>query len=126
MKLSSRLSYSTLAATLAAFPMSILAQVYKGDGVEAGVEAAAGLGLATGDPFDVILAVLRVILNLVALIAVFAIIIAGIYMIISLGNDERIEKAKKIIKYTLIGLIVILFARILVGLVTVILYSYVR
>jgi hypothetical protein len=54
---------------------------------------------------------------------VAAIIIAGIYMIISLGNDEQIEKAKKIIKYTLIGLVIILFSRVLVGLVTHFLYS---
>lgn len=123
MRLFSRVTKSVLAASMLALPATAIAQVYNGGGINAGVAAAGGLGLATGNPFYILLNVIRIVLNLMGIIAMAAIIIAGIYMIISLGNDDQIEKAKKIIKYTLIGLIVILFARVIVGLVTHFLYS---
>lgn len=58
-------------------------------------------------------------MSFAALIAVVMIIIAGIYLLFSFGNDDTKDKAKKIIYYTLIGLVILLFARILVELVTV-------
>lgn len=123
MTMITRLGNTAFIASLLALPEKMAAQVYNGGGINAGVAAAGSLGLSTGNPFYVILNVLRIVLNLMGIVAMAAIIIAGIYMIISLGNDEQIEKAKKIIKYTLIGLVVILFSRILVGLVTHFLYS---
>lgn len=123
MRLFPLVTKSSVAASFLALPAKAVAQVYNGGGINAGVSAAGSLGLSTGNPFYVLLNVMRIVLNLMGIIAMAAIIIAGIYMIISLGNDEQIEKAKKIIKYTLIGLIIILFSRILVGLVTHYLYS---
>lgn len=111
---------------LVGLPSVASATIYNGGGIMAGISAASGLGLANGNPFYILLNVIRVVLNYMAIIAVVAIIIAGIYMIVSLGNDEQIEKAKKIIKYTIIGLVIILFSRILVSLITVVLYSAVR
>lgn len=107
----------------AGLPTAAMASVYNGGGIMAGISAAAGLGLASGNPFYILLNIIRVVLNLMAFVAVITIIIAGIYMIISLGNDDQIEKGKKIIKYTIIGLLVILFSRILVGLITNVLYG---
>lgn len=117
------LSFASIGTALAAIPSTAFAQVYNGGGVTAGISAAAGLGLATGNPFQILLRVIAILLSFMGLVAVCAIIIAGIYMIVSLGNDDGKEKAKKIIKYTLIGLIIILFSRILVGLVTHVLYG---
>ncbi len=62
--------------------------------------------------------IVREILNYLALIATITVIIAGFYLVLSLGNEEGKEKAKKIVMYTLIGLVVILFARIIVGFIT--------
>jgi hypothetical protein len=64
--------------------------------------------------FDVISA----ILNFLALIAVVVVIIAGIRLIVSQGDDDAKEKAKKTIFYALAGLAIVLFARVIVGLIT--------
>lgn len=67
---------------------------------------------------DTILKLINAVLNFVALIAVVIIIIAGIRLIISQGEDEAKDKAKKTIFYAIAGLLVILFAKIIVGFVT--------
>lgn len=126
MHLSKTISGTSLGAALLAMPTLLSAQVYSGGGITAGISAAGGLGLASANPFYVLLNVIRVVLSFMGIVAVATIIIAGIYMIISLGNDEQIEKGKKIIKYTLIGLVVILFSRTMVGLVTSYLYGVAR
>ena len=67
---------------------------------------------------SIILKVLTFVLNFLALLAVIFIIIAGIRLIVSQGEDEAKEKAKKTILYVIIGLVVILFARVIVSLFT--------
>lgn len=64
---------------------------------------------------DVILKVLTVVLDFLALAAVVFIVIAGIRLIVSQGEDEAKDKAKKTILYVIIGLLVILFCRVIVG-----------
>jgi hypothetical protein len=74
------------------------------------------------DPEDVrqvIIDILAAVLNFLALIAVVVIVIAGIRLIVSQGEEEQKEKAKKTIFYAIIGLIIVLFARVIVSLVTV-------
>ncbi len=58
------------------------------------------------------------VLDFLGLIAVLFIIIAGIRLIVSQGEEEQKEKAKKTILYVIIGLIIILFARVIVSFVT--------
>ncbi len=55
------------------------------------------------------------------LVAVIMIIVAGIFLIASLGNEEAKNKAKNIVKYVAIGLLVILFARVIVSFFTIVL-----
>ncbi len=71
------------------------------------------------DVRQVIVDILAAILNFLALIAVIIIIIAGIRLIVSQGEDEQKDKAKKTILYAIVGLVVVLFARVIVSLVTV-------
>ncbi|HVW66802.1 MAG TPA: TrbC/VirB2 family protein [Candidatus Peribacteraceae bacterium] len=80
-----------------------------------------GLGLAAsaGDPRQEILNIVAAVLNFLALIAVVVIIIAGIRLIVSQGEEEQKEKAKKTIFYAVAGLIIVLFARVIVELITV-------
>lgn len=110
---------AALSTLLSAIP-SATAQVFNGGGVDAGLGAAEGVvGVSSDDPRQVIIRVLEAVLNYAALFAVIMIIAAGFYMVLSFGSDDKKEKAKKIVYYTVIGLIVILFSRIIVSLVTV-------
>ncbi len=70
----------------------------------------------TGDIRQVITDVLNTVLNFVGLIAVVAIVIAGIWLIVGMGSDESRDRAKNIILYTIIGLVIILLAKLLVNL----------
>jgi hypothetical protein len=102
------------------------AQVFDGPGILGGLDAISGVaGLPSGDVRTTIINILRLVLSFLALAAVITIIIAGIILILSLGNEESKERAKRIIFYTLIGLIIVLFARVIVGIVTVYLASQV-
>ena len=66
----------------------------------------------------VIIKVLIAVLNFLALVAVIVVVIAGIRLIISQGEDEAKDAAKKTIIYALVGLVIVLFARVIVSLVT--------
>ena len=96
------------------------AQVFNGGGLTAGTNYGSGLGgiSQSTDLRESILNVMKSVLNFMTLIAVGSVMIAGIYLIVSLGNDDNRDKAKKAIQYTLIGLVVILLCRVIVGLVT--------
>ena len=87
----------------------------------------AAAGLATGDVFGsvpdiggatdprtAILRILKSVLNFLALIAVVVIVIAGIRLVISSGDEGAVDKAKKTILYAIVGLIIILLASAIV------------
>jgi hypothetical protein len=98
---------------------SLLAQIYNGGGIPDGVNATAGItGVSSGDPRSVVVSILATVLNFAALAAFVMVVIAGFYLVLSNGDDERKEKAKKTIFYTLIGLVVLLFSRIIVEIFT--------
>ena len=54
------------------------------------------------------------ILDFMLLIAVIYVIYAGIRLIVSGGDDGEKDKAKHIIIYVIVGIVVILFARVIV------------
>ena len=58
------------------------------------------------------------VLKFMGLIAVIVIIIAGIRMVISQGDQTAIETSKKIVLYAVIGLILILLAGAIVSFVS--------
>ncbi|MCF7844548.1 MAG: pilin [Kiritimatiellales bacterium] len=55
------------------------------------------------------------ILGLMALVAVIVIVIAGVRLVISQGEQEAVEKSKKTILYAVVGLIIILLAQAIVS-----------
>ncbi len=61
--------------------------------------------------------VIKKILTFMALVAVVIIVIAGIRLVVSQGEEAEKDKAKKAILYTIIGLIVILLAQAIVDFV---------
>ena len=75
-------------------------------------------GVDAGDTDEIrtgILTVLDIILSFMALIAVIVIVIAGIRLVVSQGEEQEKDKAKKTIFYAIIGLVVILLAQAIVG-----------
>lgn len=57
---------------------------------------------------------INIALNLLGLLAAVVVIIAGIRLIFSQGDEEAKETAKKTVLYAVMGLIIILFAKAIV------------
>ncbi|MDD5624070.1 MAG: hypothetical protein PHI23_05180 [Candidatus Peribacteraceae bacterium] len=102
-------------APLLLAPSSALASVYNGPGLSGGVGAAGSISGVSGSGIRSIVGrIVNAALTYVALIAVIVLIIAGIYLILSLGNDQAKETAKKVLLYTALGLLLILFSKAIV------------
>ena len=102
---------------LAAFLVSTdaYAAVYSGGGISDGITQAEGI-VGSGSLRDKVIAIVAEVLSYMALAAVVMIVIAGIRLVISQGEEDQKEKAKRTIIYAVIGLIIILLARGLVQL----------
>ncbi|MBU2213593.1 pilin [Patescibacteria group bacterium] len=72
------------------------------------------LGGPSGGIEDTVIDVIKAILSFMALVAVVIIVIAGIRLVVSQGEQEAVEKSKKTILYAVIGLIIILLAQAIV------------
>lgn len=68
------------------------------------------IGLGDADLKTTVLNIIRLVLGLMTLIAVVLVIYGGFVWLTAAGNEENVEKAKKIISAAVIGLIVILLA----------------
>ena len=74
-----------------------------------------GLPLAAGNNvISIIFRVINLIFALVSTIALFAIIWGGIMYILALGDESRVAKAKRILLYAIIGLIIVLLGQAIV------------
>lgn len=88
---------------------------YTGAGISQGITQAGTIsGFSADDPRSVIIEILKKVISYLALAAVVVIVIAGIYLIFSNGNDDAKEKAKKIIFYVIAGMVLIMFASAIV------------
>ncbi len=63
---------------------------------------------------NAILRVVKTVLDFVLLLAVVYVIVAGIRLVVSGGDDGEKDKAKKTIIYVIIGIIIVLLARVIV------------
>lgn len=68
------------------------------------------IGLGSADLKATVINIIKWVLGILALVAVVMIIWGGIQWMTAAGNEERVEKAKKIISAAVIGLIIILLA----------------
>ncbi len=107
---------SAFLGSLAFIPKAFADSVYTGCGLVCGIELAKNIGGLSGSTSitELILKIISFILDLALLVAVLAIIVAGVYLITSNGDEGQKDKAKKIIFYVIIGIILILFSRIIV------------
>lgn len=71
-------------------------------------------GMAVYSITDIVLLIIQFILDIVLVLAVLAVVIAGVYLITSGGDEGQKDKAKNIIFYAAIGIVVILLARVIV------------
>ena len=88
---------------------------YTGGGVEEGVEQAEGFG--TGGSGNVVLTVQNLIyaaLSFLALAALIVVIVAGITLLIGGQSEEQRGKAKNMLLWGLVGILIILFASAIV------------
>ncbi len=68
-----------------------------------------GISTAT-DISDIILIVSQWIIDIVGAVAVLALIYGGFTYVIAAGNEKEVEKAKEIIKYSIIGLVIVIIS----------------
>ncbi|MCW1929992.1 MAG: Ig-like domain-containing protein [Candidatus Kerfeldbacteria bacterium] len=68
------------------------------------------IGLSSTDPVTVILNILAWFLGIVALIALGLTVYGGFLWMTSGGNEEKVEKAKQVLRNAIIGLLIILSA----------------
>lgn len=86
-----------------------------------GGEIPAIAGTANGGANQTRASVVKVInfaLGFLALVAVVFVIVGGIRILAAGGNEENVTKGRKTIIYAIIGLVVIFFARVIVGFFT--------
>ncbi|MFA5070290.1 MAG: hypothetical protein WC528_03330 [Patescibacteria group bacterium] len=96
-----------VATTVLAFALPFVAMAQTPLSIE---NVGGTLGLGTADLKQSVINILQWVLGLLALIAVIMIIIGGFQWMTAAGNEEKIEKAKKVISAAVIGLIIILLA----------------
>jgi len=100
-----KLALITSSVLLLALPVTALAQTsYTIEDIGSSV------GLGTADLKDTVVNIIQWVLGILALVAVVMIIIGGFQWMTAAGNEEKIEKAKKVISAAVIGLIIVLLA----------------
>ncbi len=105
MKNISKLATGLALAAAAAFPIVAAAAT------PLSLENTGGsLGLGTADLKQTVVNIISWVLGILALVAVVMIIYGGFIWLTAAGNEEKIEKAKKIIGAAVVGLIVVLLA----------------
>ncbi|MBI3963533.1 MAG: Ig-like domain-containing protein, partial [Candidatus Kerfeldbacteria bacterium] len=103
-----------LLSAIAAMGGAILGWFRLADGAAAQVTIDTGIGqtfgLGTADLQQTIINVVQWALGMLALVGVVMIIYGGIVWMTSAGNEQRIEKAKRIIRDAIIGTVIVLLA----------------
>lgn len=83
-----------------------------------GIDLIQDIDVAEGTLRAKIVEIINFALSFVALVAVIVIIIAGLMFLFSFGNETTIQRAKKVIIYAVVGLLVIFFAIVIVSFFT--------
>lgn len=109
-----RLSVLVGIAVLAVYIQTVDASVYCNTDCGLSLDPVGG-GVSTDiNVVDLIVRIIEFLLNFVLILAVLAIIVAGFYLILSNGDEGQKDKAKTIVLYVVIGLLLILLARVIV------------
>jgi hypothetical protein len=71
----------------------------------------------TGDFLSVLFNIGDWLFSISSIVALLALVIGGLFLLISSGNAERVDRGKRIVRGALLGLVVILLAWVLVNLI---------
>jgi hypothetical protein len=82
--------------------------LFGGNGLEENIQGSTGLGNA--DPREMAAAIINVILGFLGIIAVLLILYAGFLWMTAMGDEGKVETAKKLMGAGIIGLVIILMA----------------
>lgn len=112
-KFRTKISALSTAAIITASTAVAYASEYSGAGLTGGAGSA---GTVVGAQLirPTVISIVKKVLSYMALAAVVVIVIAGIILVFSGGNDENKDRAKRIVFFAIAGLIVILLAQGLV------------
>lgn len=93
--------------------------VFQGGGLQTGIDEAKNItGVSQRELRPFIVNAITTVVNILGLLAAASIIICGMILIFSFGEETTKDKAKKGVLYSAIGLLVILFAKALVTFIT--------
>ncbi|MFC1598255.1 hypothetical protein ACFL2M_01845 [Patescibacteria group bacterium] len=67
-------------------------------------------GYGTRTPDEIIISLINWILGVLALVAVVLVLIGGFQWMTAAGNEEKVDKAKKLLMAAVIGLVIIMAA----------------
>ncbi len=107
---------SVFAFSLPAFAADINANTFF-NGTGNADATANSLGLGNANLTDTVLALIRIVMGFLGLVAVVIILIGGFKWMTAAGNEDKVGEAKKMIVAGIIGLVVILFAFAIVSFV---------
>src|SRR5437868_2393590 len=107
MKLQKFAKAALIAGSLAALAMPVVTHAQTTFSIES---VGTTLGLGEADLKDTVLNIVQLVLGLMTLIAVVLMIYGGFVWLTSAGNEENVDKAKRIISAAAIGLVIILLA----------------
>jgi hypothetical protein len=105
-------------------PSLASAQVFDGGGLTRGINKAktelAGTGVITEntDLVPVIGRIIKFALPLVGALALLAFVVSGFFLLLGFGTDESITRAKKIMLWSLVGIIVVIISYPVVKFIT--------
>ncbi|MFA5022172.1 MAG: hypothetical protein WC508_03775 [Patescibacteria group bacterium] len=92
-----------LTTLVAIFAISVLPAL----ALDVGLNYGTYTGLGTKDIREGIMAVIRILLGFLGIIAIVIMLYGGFVWLISAGNEEKVGQAKKIITAGVIGLVII-------------------
>lgn len=107
MKFNKLAKLAVVAGTVGMMAMPIVSHAATSFSIES---VGSSIGLGNADLKTTVINILNLALGLLALVAVVMIIIGGFTWLTAGGNEEKVDKAKKIISAAVIGLIIVLLA----------------
>lgn len=110
--------FTAVATVVMAAPLmvgAISTGVQTPEGFQPSDTANAAFTLSDNTVFDLVTNVMNWLLGLIGVLAVIAFVISGILYLTAAGDEGQIEKAKSVMMYAIIGLIVALIGLIVVN-----------